>query len=54
MYICILAFASKTMQEEFYDPQALPLQALGPMAIGYDCYRSLWNKLEKQVLEKWN
>ena len=27
----------------------LPLQALGP--IGYDCYRSLWNKLEKKVLE---
>ena len=26
----------------------LPLQALGPMAIGYDCYRSLWNKLEKR------
>ena len=27
----------------------LPLQALCP--IGYDCYRSLWNKLEKKVLE---
>jgi hypothetical protein len=27
----------------------LPLQALGP--IGYDCYRSLWNKLEQNVLE---
>jgi hypothetical protein len=27
----------------------LLLQALGP--IGYDCYRSLWNKLEKKVLE---
>jgi hypothetical protein len=27
----------------------LALQALGP--IGYDCYRSLWNKLEKKVLE---
>jgi hypothetical protein len=25
----------------------LPLQALGP--IGYDCYRSLWNKLEITV-----
>jgi hypothetical protein len=21
------------------------------MTIGYDCYRSLWNKLEKKVLE---
>jgi hypothetical protein len=27
----------------------LSLQALGP--IGHDCYRSLWNKLEKKVLE---
>ena len=26
----------------------LPLQALGPMTIGYDCYQSLWNKLEKR------
>jgi UDP-N-acetylglucosamine transferase subunit ALG13 len=27
----------------------LALKALGP--IGYDCYRSLWNKLEKKLLE---
>ena len=25
--------------------------AIGPYTIGYDCYRSLWNKLEKKVLE---
>jgi hypothetical protein len=28
----------------------IAIAGIGPY-IGYDCYRSLWNKLEKKVLE---
>jgi hypothetical protein len=29
----------------------IAIAGIGPYNIGYDCYRSLWNKLEKKVLE---
>ena len=46
MYICILAFASNTMQEEFYDPQAQGQAIQWPKEKGQSpIYKTLHRKL---------
>jgi hypothetical protein len=44
-------WGKKKTKNNTYMQFYIAIAGIGPYNIGYDCYRSLWNKLEKKVLE---